>query len=223
MIEIQPHEFEPLPGGGECMYVEFDGPGLTANMLRCLGYEHDPIHHNEGDTTPMPKTTPDYAGITQAAKDIAARENTPFDTPADTLSGSTLIVWADSTTKAVTEHEPQNPTVPATVTHTARFNVEPMALPPVQMAYGKVKFWPENVTLTWIDGDLASVYVAGHQATKAGLGKDMRQQTFKRPYVWQAEQQPAFDRSKIPALLRAVISRYELKVPVQSPSPVVVA
>ncbi len=147
------------------------------------------------------------------------------DKAADTLSGRTDIVWSLSDTVTRTEHTAEAPTVPATVTHTARFAVTPKALPTVQLEYGRVRFWPERVSVTWIDGVLVTVHVYGHQAKKTGdgIGKDERQRTFKRRWASRGEAQPPFDRAKIPAALRDVISRYELKVPVASPSPMVVA
>lgn len=138
--------------------------------------------------------------------------------PTDTLTGCSDITWTSSLTTARTEHvRGGRPTVPANVTHTAHFAVTPMALPTVQLEYGTVKFWPLAVSVTWTNGELDRIDVKGQQATKAGLGKDERERSFR--IAWRKD---TFDRSRIPAKLRAVIDRYEVKVAVTSPSPVVV-
>lgn len=134
---------------------------------------------------------------------------------ADTLTGVRDITWRESRTVATTEHKRENPTAPAEVRHTATFDVEPMFLPKVLLEYGSVHFWPEMVEVEWIDGELRSVNVEGHQATKAGLGKDTRSRTFGKWGRW-------VKRENIPAKLRAAIEHYEGRVPVASPSPVVV-
>jgi hypothetical protein len=175
----------------------------------------------------MPRANPDYAGITKAAQAIARAEVQDLDADpkaADTLSGRTDIVWHHSDTTARTVHVPEAPTAPAKVAHQAYFKAEAKALPPVQLEYGTVTFWPEEVCVTWMDGHLASIFVGGHQVKKSGdgIGKDLRKRTF-RTRVSGGYDRGVLDWDKVPVVLRGVIARYELKVPVASPSPVVVA
>ena len=176
----------------------------------------------------MPRANPDYAGITKAAQAISRAEVQDLDADpkaADTLSGRTDIVWSSSRTVATTEHTAESPTAPAEVIHTARFRVDPKTLPTVRLEYGSVRFWPELVQVKWVGGELSTVLVMGHQAKKTGdgIGKDERARPYPNPYIrrwaFRGDPQPPFDRTKIPAKLRGVISRYEVKVPVASPSP----
>jgi len=176
----------------------------------------------------MPKATPDYAGITQAAKELAAREaaeNAPFTPEAQmldmesSLSGNALITWTTSTTQAYTRHTKADPTAFPEVTHIARFDVRPMALDTVRLEYGTVTFWPDRLEITWVDGKVTAVYVEGQQATKAGLGKDRRHRKYR---IGEATRYMSTALADLPILIRDTIAHYETKVPVSSPSPMVV-
>ena len=176
----------------------------------------------------MPKANPDYAGITQAAKDLAAREaaeSSPFTPEAQmldmesSLSGNALITWSTSTTKAYTRHTKADPTAVPEVTHIARFDVRPMAMDTVRLEYGTVTFWPDHLEITWVDGKVTAVYLEGQQATKAGQGEDRRRRKYR---IAEETRYGATALADLPILIRDTIAHYETKVPVASPSPMVV-
>lgn len=143
-------------------------------------------------------------------------EAPPQNLDRERLTGNTDLDWLRSTTKVTVQHTKKNPMGETEVVHTAYFGVKPKSVPPVQIEYGTVRFWPLFMAVTWVNGTLRRVHMSGKQATKAGLGQADRDRTFGQ---WSRN---PVNRDRMPKLVRDSIESYETKVPVGSTSPMVI-
>jgi hypothetical protein len=124
----------------------------------------------------------------------------------------TGITFVRSTTVQTIRREADKPSK-INVDHSATFIVAEGILDDRQAEYSSRTFRPQYIYVTWENGALLKVIVAGLRVLKSGLLSDHegRKVEHRRPWAIRGEEQP-FDRSQLDGPIVAALGHYEIAV-----------
>ncbi|QPX62173.1 hypothetical protein PBI_INDLOVU_58 [Mycobacterium phage Indlovu] len=138
----------------------------------------------------------------------------PVPTPTDLDNGITFL---RSTTSTRVDLDADG-TERTSVEHTARFAIEPGAVPDLTHKYGSQQFRPRWLTVTWDDGRLSRIAVTGPRVLKsgklAGTG-DINRNVNTRDFDWSRhdiERGKGYEGTVIPTAILERINAYETAV-----------
>lgn len=135
----------------------------------------------------------------------------------DVVPDTSGIDFLRSTTTTRVQREADGDTE-VTVEHTARFGVEPGAIPDLTHKYGSQQFRPRWLTATWTEGKLSRVAVSGPRVLKSGKladKGDINSNANTRDFDWSGrdlERGKGYEDTPVPEVITARLAAYELAV-----------